>query len=121
MPLFLGILPAITLSAIPDLDADRAAGKRTLAVRLGARGALWIALATTLAAAASAVPLAHADALRPAYANLLVFVLPHALLLAVLIGRQLARGVHCTRIDGLMLAALSFVIWFGAVPLVNLM
>ena len=121
VPLFLGILPAITLSAIPDLDADRAAGKRTLAVRFGARGALWIALATTLAAAASAVPLAHADALRPAYANLLVFVLPHALLLAVLIGRQLARGVHCTRIDGLMLAALSFVIWFGAVPLVNLM
>ena len=121
VPLFFGILPAITLSAIPDLDADREAGKRTLAVRFGARGASWIALAGTVVAAVAAVPLAQSDALRPAYANLLVFVLPHALLLSVLIGRQLARGARCARIDGLMFAALSFVVWFGVVPLVNLL
>jgi hypothetical protein len=34
-PIFFAILPAITLSGIPDYSADRAVGKGTIAVRLG--------------------------------------------------------------------------------------
>src|SRR5690606_9081020 len=62
-PLFLGILPAITLSAIPDMDADREAGKRTLAVRFGARRAKQLALAATVATALVSIPLARTEAL----------------------------------------------------------
>lgn len=39
---------SITLSGIPDRFADEAAGKRTLAVRLGRKGALLVALGATV-------------------------------------------------------------------------
>jgi 1,4-dihydroxy-2-naphthoate octaprenyltransferase len=48
LPLFLAVLPSITLSGVPDLDADAAVGKRTLAVRTGVRGACAIAALSTL-------------------------------------------------------------------------
>ncbi|MDQ2803410.1 MAG: NAD(P)H-dependent oxidoreductase, partial [Pseudomonadota bacterium] len=50
LPLFWAVLPAIVLSGVPDFDADRASGKRSLAVCCGPRGAVLIAeLATALA------------------------------------------------------------------------
>ena len=53
----LPILPAITLSGIPDYSADRAVGKGTIAVRLGPRVAVRFAQATTAVAAVMAVVL----------------------------------------------------------------
>src|SRR5262249_20601131 len=60
IPLFFAILPAITLSGIPDHAADRAVGKGTIAVRLGPRVAVRLAQATTGLAAAMAGALLHA-------------------------------------------------------------
>jgi 1,4-dihydroxy-2-naphthoate octaprenyltransferase len=50
IPLFCAVFAAITLSGLPDVDADHAAGKRTLAVRLGQRRAVQMATSFTIAA-----------------------------------------------------------------------
>lgn len=120
LPLLLAILPSITLSGIPDLEADAAAGKHTLAVRLGQRGALWVAIAFTLLAAATALLWDGLGLADHAYAGIAYVAVPHALWLGWLLYRHLASGVPSGRIDGLMAAALTYVLWFGLVPVLRL-
>ena len=114
----LAILPAILLSGIPDRPADLAAGKQTLAVRLGAGGAARLALGLTLASAAGAALLAPLMDPRPRALPLLA--IPHALLLALSIGRYLRRGAPERRIDGLMAGSLLYIGWFVVVPVLGL-
>ena len=45
LPLGVSILPSILLAGCPDREADQAAGKRTLVVMLGKRGAIRLAMA----------------------------------------------------------------------------
>jgi 4-hydroxybenzoate polyprenyltransferase len=52
VPYFLAIATGYILTTIPDLDGDIATGKRTVAVILGPRGALWLALLTAIATGA---------------------------------------------------------------------
>jgi 1,4-dihydroxy-2-naphthoate polyprenyltransferase len=120
VPLFLAVLPAITLSAIPDLDADRAAGKRTLVVQLGRRHASMLAIAATLAAPVAALVVKGSAAIASSFDGLLAVTLPHALLLVLLIARDVREPAQ-GRIDGLMVVALSYSIWFGVMPLLNLL
>jgi 1,4-dihydroxy-2-naphthoate octaprenyltransferase len=121
LPMFWAVLAAITLSGIPDRDADRAAGKRTLVVKLGVRRAAW------LAAGAATLAVALAAGLRL------------GLEVAALRGLDLVAGVHLLwllwllrpllsgarsgagRIDGPMAASLLFIAWFGLIPLYNLL
>lgn len=120
LPLFLATLAAITLSALPDHEADRAVAKRTLAVLLGRQGAAWAALAFAVAAAFCGV-LWQRWGLFGGASGLAVFLaLPHALLLVRAILRYLRRGAPCERIDGLMVLALTYLLWFGIIPLAHL-
>ncbi len=120
LPLFLATLSAITLSALPDHEADHAVAKRTLAVLLGRRGAAWAALGFAVAAAVCGV-VWQRWGLFGGTSGLLVFLaLPHALLLARAILRYLRRGAPCERIDGLMALALTYLLWFGIIPLAHL-
>lgn len=118
LPLFLSVLPSITLSGLPDYEADAAAGKTTLAVKLGREGAVRLSMALTVAAAG--VALVQHLAWPAAFAGIAWIVLPHAALLTWRLGRYLRRGAPSGRIDGLMVNALTYVLWFGLVPLVNL-
>jgi 4-hydroxybenzoate polyprenyltransferase len=115
LPLACAILPSIILAGIPDREADLQVGKGTLAVRLGARGAALVALG---AAGAAALLALAAPAVVPAFGGLAWFALPHALLLAWLVVRR--RGALHGRIDALLVASLTFMVWFVLVPLVNL-
>jgi 1,4-dihydroxy-2-naphthoate polyprenyltransferase len=120
LPLLLAILPSITLSGIPDLEADAAAGKRTLAVRLGQRGVLRLSIVFTGLAAAAALLWDVLGLATGAYAGIAYVAVPHALWLGWLLYRRLESGTPPGRIDGLMMASLTFVLWFGLVPVVRL-
>lgn len=120
LPLLLAVLPSITLSGVPDLDADAAVGKRTLAVRTGVRGAYAIAALFTLLAAGAALALQPLPEVGRLFAGIQYGVLPHALLLLWLLARQARLAPQAQRIDGLMVASLAYILWFVGVPLVHL-
>jgi len=46
--------------------------------------------------------------------------IPHGVWLAWLLVRRMKSGKPPGRIDGLMVASLTFLLWFGLVPLVRL-
>lgn len=120
VPLLLAILPSITLSGIPDLEADAAAAKRTLAVRLGQRGALMFSLIFTLLAAGAAVIWQVMNLADGAFAGSAYVIVPHAALVGWLLFKRMRSGKPPGRIDGLMAASLTYVLWFGLFPLFRL-
>ncbi|MDB5869370.1 MAG: ycaK [Polaromonas sp.] len=120
VPLLLAILPSIILSGIPDLQADLAAGKRTLAVRLGQQGALMLAVVFTGLAAAAALAWQVLNLAGGAYAGIAFAAIPHGAWLAWLLVRRMKSGKPPGRIDGLMAASLTFLLWFGLIPLLRL-
>jgi 4-hydroxybenzoate polyprenyltransferase len=101
LPLGLSILPAILLSSVPDLDADRQAGKRTLAVRHGPRVAIGLAAAAALAAPAAAVFSERFADAGFGYAPLLPWIVLHLLVLLGLLQacrhstRRLSAAIVC--------------------------
>jgi 1,4-dihydroxy-2-naphthoate polyprenyltransferase len=117
IPMFLAILPAITLSGIPDHDADRAAGKRTLSVIFGPRAATRIAEVTAVLAAAFAIWADMTGALSKAFGGITVFTLTHATVLTILLERHIDHRLAPGRIDGLMVSSLLYILWFVAFPL----
>jgi 1,4-dihydroxy-2-naphthoate octaprenyltransferase len=120
LPLFLAVLPSITLSGVPDLEADAAVGKRTLAVRTGVRGAYALAALFTVLAADTALALRPLPGVGPLLAGIEYAVLPHALLLLWLLARQALLAPQAQRIDRLMVASLAYILWFVGVPLAHL-
>lgn len=120
LPLLLAIMPSITLSGIPDLEADAAAGKRTLAVRLGQRGALLLALGFTLLAGGAGLVSQIMNLAGGAFEGIAYAVIPHAALLSWLLAKRIESGKPAGRIDGLMAASLTYVLWFGLFPLFRL-
>ena len=120
LPLFLAVLPGITLSGVPDYDADRAVGKRTLAVRAGIRGACGIAALGTVLAAAAALGAQQLSGPGNLFAGIGYGVVPHAALVLYLLARQARQEPQAMRIDRLMLTSLAYVLWFVAVPLWHL-
>jgi putative NADPH-quinone reductase/1,4-dihydroxy-2-naphthoate octaprenyltransferase len=120
LPLGLAVLPSITLAGVPDHDADRAAGKGTLTVRAGIRGACLIAAHATALAAAAAIALSHVPAVAPLLEGIAFGVLPHAAVLLLMLAAHLRGDLRASRIDGLMVVALSYTLWFVLIPIINL-
>ncbi|ROO26399.1 NAD(P)H dehydrogenase [Salinisphaera orenii YIM 95161] len=120
-PLALAILPSIVLAGVPDHDADAAVGKRTIAVRLGRHGALRLAGAALVAAATLGLVFEGLALVDGAFAGLQWFVLPHAALgLGLLWWRSQTPADRLQRIDGLLVATLTYMLWFVLVPWFNL-
>lgn len=119
IPLFLSILPAIMLSGLPDRDADAMAGKNTLAVLRGP--AYLVSLAMTLTAlSAVIVTVWHFSGLADGiYTGAAWFVLPHAALLLILLHRHRVKCAEGGRINSLMVASLTYILWFVIIPFIN--
>jgi 1,4-dihydroxy-2-naphthoate octaprenyltransferase len=120
LPMFLAVLPSIIMAGIPDYEADKAASKKTLAVRFGKKGAAVLAIACTILAATTAVSFKLNNVIPGAYGNIIFMVIPHAIVLVILISRYLKAASPPSRIDSLMIASLTYLIWFGVVPLLKL-
>jgi putative NADPH-quinone reductase/1,4-dihydroxy-2-naphthoate octaprenyltransferase len=117
VPLFFAILPAITLSGIPDYSADHAVGKGTIAVRLGPRVAIRVAQAMTALAAIAAVALLPRLIGIGTLAAIVLLIVPYAVAQVVVLERYVRRRCEPGRIDGLMAMALTYILWFVAIPL----
>lgn len=108
-PMFFSILPAIILAGFPDMEADIAAGKKTLVVRFGLRAAATAALCATFVAA-----ILHAALFTsPAWFFLALLIHCSALMLAL---AACVRQQRAGRINGLLALALSYMMWFVWVP-----
>ena len=121
LPLSLAILPSILLAGCPDRDADQAAGKRTLVVMLGKRAAIQLAMAACLAAPALAALMSMTSV---DMAGLLTWSAAGGAIHAACLWRCLQRLVTKDipeRIDGPIVLALTFMLWFCVPPLIVLM
>jgi putative NADPH-quinone reductase/1,4-dihydroxy-2-naphthoate octaprenyltransferase len=116
-PLFFAILPAITLSGIPDYSADAAVGKGTLAVRLGPRAAIRIAQVMTAVAAVTAVGLLPRLIGVDILGAIVLLIVPYAVMQVAVLERYLRLRCEPRRIDGLMAMSLTYILWFVAIPL----
>lgn len=119
LPLFLAVLPAIILSGIPDQEADRQAGKKTLVVRLGHGRATLLALILAVSAPIAVLLIKDLPALHGSYDGALPWMLPHAMLIAFLLTREWRQPV-AGRKDRLMIASLTYIVWFALFPLLHL-
>lgn len=118
LPLAIAVLPSITLAGFPDFEADKATGKRTLAVRIGRKRAAAFAAGCALAAAF--LPLILPS---PAYdwqRWAVLPAIPQAAWLAAKLRRFVRAGAPPGRIDALLVIALTFVLWFCIVPLATM-
>lgn len=114
LPIGLSILPSIILSSLPDVEADRQAGKRTWAVRFGREPARALAAASAFAANLAAYGVERAGWVREVFAAVLPLTTVHMLVLLVLLYRRPfeRRGDGAT-----IVCALTFILWFVAAPL----
>lgn len=120
IPLFLAILPAIILSGIPDYQADKQVGKQTLVVKLGPGRATLMAMGFTLLAALTALLWQQLGLAYSAFAGAVYFVLPHAAVLFGMLFQYWRQRLSPARIDGLMVASLTYILWFGALSFYRL-
>ncbi|NMM80186.1 hypothetical protein B2J86_04435 [Acidovorax sp. SRB_14] len=120
LPLGIAVLPSILLAGCPDHAADQAAAKRTLVVLLGKRNTARLAMAATVAAPATAALLALA---RPDMAALLGWGALGGAVHGAWLCQHLRRFTvqeMPERIDGAIVLALTFILWFCIPPLLVL-
>ena len=120
LPLGVSILPSILLAGCPDLEADQAAGKRTLVVILGKRRTARLAMVAAISASILAAWLALT---RPDLATLLCWSAAGGSVHGAWLWHRLRRFSHAEmpqRIDGSIALALTFILWFCVPPLIVL-
>lgn len=119
-PLFLAIFPSIILAGVPDYDADKAVGKRTIAVRLGRKNAVRIAIVFTILSATAAAVLSWFGLAAGIYNWTILFIISHAMFLIYRLSHYLGDRSPSPLINDLMINALTYVIWFGVIPVLQL-
>lgn len=120
IPLFFSIFAAITLAGIPDRPADEAVQKQTLAVILGPRNGLLIAIWSVGIAYLSALLLGYLKVITISITVLTVLVLPHGTILVYDLFKLMKTNYYEKRINREMGLSLSYIIWFGLIPLFSL-
>jgi 1,4-dihydroxy-2-naphthoate octaprenyltransferase len=121
IPLFFAVLAGNTLAGIPDRQADLAVMKKSIAVMLGSRVAVLLAIWSVCMAFVSAITLVRLQVIRLSPFYCAILVLPHGLLLIYFLLKLLRSNDFDRRIDVIMALALGYIIWFGLLPLISLL
>lgn len=116
LPLFLSILPAIILSGIPDHSADKAAGKLSVAVRFGKDNAAVIAMICVLLSLITVLVIYFMNPAPGAYNWTLAGAVVHGGVLLLKIRAYLQTENRSETINGLMVWALTYLLWFVLIP-----
>jgi len=119
IPLFLATLPAIILAGIPDRLADREVSKKVITVLWGPREAVILAAFLACLASLSGFFLWYFQIIPGSASKLIWLAFPHAITLLLALFRLMKSGNYDRRIDGIMALALSYIIWFGLIPLIS--
>ncbi len=118
VPLFFAVFAANILAGIPDRQADRAVSKLSVAVMLGPRLAAILAGCFVGAAFLSGALLRYLRLFPVPLWYWGLLVLPHGLFLIWFLLRFLRSDHLDGRINGILALALSYIIWFGLLPIV---
>jgi len=119
IPLFLATLAAIILAGIPDRLADKEVSKKGVAVLWGPRAAVLLASFFVCLASLSGVLLGHSLILPGSPGKWIWAAVPHGIILLVALFKLIRSGNYDRRIDGIMILALSYIIWFGLIPFIS--
>jgi len=117
IPLFFAVLAAIMLAGLPDRTADEAAAKRTIPVILGPKKAIVVAECFVTAAATSAILIYSLEFARWVIILAVILIVPHCLALLLSLVSLLRSNNFDRRIDMIMGSSLTYIIWFGLIPL----
>jgi len=120
-PLFFAVLAAITLAGVPDQHADKRVFKKTLSVVFGEQTACFLAVVFATLAVVMGTLLWHFQVMGASGGMLVVMATPHWALLMIAIFLLVKSEKYDRRIDGIMQIALSYILWFGMIPLVTFM
>ena len=119
IPLFFATLAAIILAGIPDRLADKEVSKKVIAVLWGPPKALFLAAFFACLASLSGFFLWYFQVIRGSSSILILAAVPHGIILLIALFKFLRSGNYDRRIDGIMVLALSYIIWFGLIPLIS--
>jgi 1,4-dihydroxy-2-naphthoate octaprenyltransferase len=119
IPLFFATVTAILLAGIPDRLADKQVSKKVITVLWGPREAVLLAAFFACLASLSGFLLRYFQIIGGASSLLILVAIPHGIILLVALFKLLKSGNFDRRIDGIMVLALSYIIWFGLIPLIS--
>ena len=118
IPLFFAVLGAIILASIPDFEADKSVTKKTITVIFMPRIAAILSIIFILLAMVSGILFWKLNMLNFSTGKLMLLTIPHALILFAVIVRFIKIGNFDRKINSIMQLALSYIMWFGIVPLI---
>ncbi len=119
VPLLLATLPAIILAGIPDRLADKQVSKKVIAVLWGPQGAIFLAAFFVCLASLLGFLLWYFQIIRGSSGILILAAIPHGIIILLALFKLIQSGNYDRRIDGIMILALSYIIWFGIIPLIS--
>jgi 4-hydroxybenzoate polyprenyltransferase len=120
IPLLFAIFSAITISGVPDFQADRTAKKRTIAVISGPRVAIILSGICICVAALSWIALYYFEILKGWSGVLIFVVLLHALVLLTVLFKLMSSAHFDRKINRVMVLTLLYMLWFCLIPLLSL-
>jgi 1,4-dihydroxy-2-naphthoate octaprenyltransferase len=119
IPLFFATLPAIILAGIPDRLADQEVSKKVIAVLWGPRKALFLAAFFACLASLSGFLLWYFQIIHGSSSPIILAAVPQGILLLVVLIKFIRSKNYDRRMDGIMFLALSYIVWFGIIPLIS--
>lgn len=121
MPLFFATLAAIILSAIPDYEADKTVSKKTVVVYLGPKIAVILSIAFVAISALLGLMLWYKGIISGIIGAAILITIPNALAICVNAVKLIKSDFYNRQINDIMKMSLTYIIWFGLIPLVYLL